>query len=199
MEHLISLDIVFLLKTYGYYVMVPLMFIEGPITTMISSTLASVGVFNIGFVFAASFLVDLASDIFLYYIGFKYGMNFVRKFGKYIGINEGLVKQIAHYLEKHGGKIIIIVKATTGLCQVTWVAAGTVKYNFKKFFLYTLFGGLLWTTFIVIMGHFYGYLWKEIVGYIQNAGLVVILLGAITIITISQFRKYQEKKVFKEG
>lgn len=196
---LIGIEIVEILKSYGYYVMLPLMFIEGPITTLISSTLASVGVFNILIIYFFSVFADLASDIILYFIGRKYGMTFVRKIGKYIGISENMVKTVSKYLEKHGGKIIILIKATTGLCQVTWVAAGTVKYDFKKFLKYTFLGGMLWSTFLVLMGYFYGYLWKEIAGYIRNAGIMIFILAAVTVIALNQARRYQEKKIFEKG
>jgi membrane protein DedA with SNARE-associated domain len=142
---------------------------------------------------------DLASDIILYWLGKKYGMKFVDNFGKYIGISERMVKMVGDYLNKHGGKIIVLVKATTGLCQVTWVAAGTVKYDFKRFIKYTFVGGLFWSTFLVTMGYFYGYLWREVAQYIRNAGILIFVLAVITIIGINQLRKYQEKKMFERG
>ncbi len=196
---LIGIEIVELLKTYGYYIIVPLMFIEGPITTLISSTLASVGVLNILYIFVFSVFVDLASDMLLYWVGKKYGMSFVRNIGKYIGITENLVKVVKNYLEKHGGKIIILVKATTGLCQVTWVASGMANYDFKKFVKYTFTGGLIWSILLVIMGYFYGYLWQEIAQYIRNAGMVILILAILTIIGLNQLRRYQEKKMFEKG
>ena len=43
----IGQNIFFFLQHYGYWVMLPLMIIEGPVATVIAALLASLGAFNI--------------------------------------------------------------------------------------------------------------------------------------------------------
>ena len=104
----------------------------------------------------------MIGDVILYGLGYKYGMGFVQDVGKYIGITENLVIRMEKYFEQHGGKTIFAVKSTTGLCWATFTAAGIVKMDFKKFVKYSFLGGVVWSGFLVAMGYFYGYLWREI-------------------------------------
>jgi membrane protein DedA with SNARE-associated domain len=150
------------LSHYGYWMMLPLMIIEGPVVTLMSAILAKLGAFNIWLVFFFSVLGDIIGDVFLYYLGYKFGASFVEKFGKYIGITEKLITRMKKYFAHHGGKTIFAVKSTTGLCWATFAAAGIVRMDFKKFLKYSFLGGLVWSGFLVAMGYFFGYLWREI-------------------------------------
>lgn len=187
------------LSHYGYWIMLPLMIIEGPIITIIASMLAKLGAFNVFIVFVLSVAGDMIGDIILYWIGYVFGMSFVRKIGKYMGITENLVLKMEKYFEKHGGKTIFTVKATTGLCWATFTAAGIVKMDFKKFIKYSFLGGLAWSGFLVAMGYFYGYMWTELKRYIEWAGWVAMALAMISISSVQLYKKYQSRKMFRNN
>lgn len=182
------------LKHYGYFAMLPLMVIEGPVVTIISAMLASLGAFWWPIVLLFSIAGDLIGDMIFYGIGKKWGMRFVRGPGKYFGITESLVLRMEKYFAKHGGKTIFAVKSTTGLCWATFVTAGIVKMDFKKFMQYSFFGGIVWSGFLVAMGYFYGYLWKSIKHYISWVGWIIFGIAAISFIAITLYKKQQSKK-----
>lgn len=187
------------LSHYGYTIMLPLMIIEGPVVTIIASMLASLGAFNVFVVLILSMVGDIVGDIILYGLGYKYGMGFVRRIGKYIGITENLVLRMEKYFNNHGGKTIFAVKSTTGLCWATFTAAGIVKMDFKKFVKYSFLGGVVWSGFLVAMGYFYGYLWREIREYIEWVGWAIFALAIITFVFVNIYKSYQAKKMFKEN
>ena len=186
------------LKSYGYWVMLPLMIIEGPVVTIISAMLASLGAFNVYIVLILSILGDLFADVLFFAAGYKWGMGFVNGFGKYIGISDRLVERMEKYFKKHGGKTIVAVKSTTGLCWATFVAAGVVKMNFKKFLKYSFFGGVIWSGFLVAMGYFYGYLWKQIKQYISWIGWAMFALAMVSFAGITLYKKYQARKLLEK-
>ena len=185
------------LSHYGYWIMLPLMIIEGPIITIIASMLAKLGAFNIFIVFFFSVLGDMMGDVILYALGYYFGMGFVRKVGKYMGITEKLVLRMENYFKRHGGKTIFTVKSTTGLCWATFTAAGIVKMDFKKFVKYSFLGGLIWSAFLVSLGYFYGYMWVEIGKYIKWAGFIIVALAIASIIAVQLFRKRQTGEILK--
>ena len=187
------------LSHYGYWVMLPLMTLEGPVATLIAATLAALGAFNVFIVLILSIIGDMLGDIILYGLGYKYGMGFVRRVGKYIGITENLVTRMEKYFIRHGGKTIFVVKSTTGLCWATFTAAGIVKMPFKKFVLYSFLGGIVWSSFLVIMGYFYGYLWREISKNIKWIGWVVSIVAIITYIVITLYKKWKSKKLLENN
>lgn len=182
------------LRSYGYWLMLPLMIIEGPVVTIIAAMLASLGAFNVFAVLFLSMLGDMIGDILLYGAGYKWGMGFVKGFGSKMGITEKVVLKMENYFKKHGGKTIFAVKSTTGLCWATFVAAGIVKMDFKKFVRYSFLGGIVWSGLLVSMGYFYGYLWKEIKQYISWAGWIIAGVAIISFIVITLYKKKQSEK-----
>ncbi len=187
------------LSQCGYFIMLPLMILEGPVATLIAATLAALGAFNVFIVLILSIIGDMLGDIILYGLGYKYGIGFVRRVGKYIGITENLVTKMETYFTRHGGKTIFAVKSTTGLCWATFTAAGIVKMPFKKFVLYSFLGGIVWSGFLVATGYFYGYLWREIAVYVKWIGWVVAGVALITFIFITLYKKWQAKKLLGEN
>lgn len=185
------------LKQYGYWGMLPLMIIEGPIVTILAATLASLGAFAWPVVLLFSILGDSIGDVLLYGAGRKWGMGFVHRFGKYLGFTEALVLKLGKHFEKHGGKTIFAVKSTTGLCWATFTTAGIVKMNFKKFLKYSLLGGVVWSGFLVALGYFYGYLWKTIKQYLSWVGWLVFAVAVISFIVITIYKKRQSKDFLK--
>ena len=99
------------LQYYGYWLMLPLMIIEGPVVTLLSAMMASLGAFNIFVVFLLSIAGDLIGDVLFYYFGYRFGLGFVHGVGKYMGITEKLVSRMEKYFERHGGKTIFLVKS----------------------------------------------------------------------------------------
>jgi membrane protein DedA with SNARE-associated domain len=187
------------LHHYGYAIMLPLMIIEGPVATLLSAIMASLGAFNVFIVFILSVIGDMVGDILLYAAGYKYGMRFVRGPGKYMGITEKLVTKMEKYFTHHGGKTIFAVKSTTGLCWATFVAAGIVKMDFKKFVKYSFYGGVVWSGFLVFMGYFYGYLWREIRDYIKYIGWVIFAVAIVTFAAISIYKTRKGKRLMEEN
>lgn len=186
------------LRHYGYFAMLPLMIIEGPVVTIISAMLASLGAFSWPLVLLFSILGDMLGDMLLYGAGRKWGMGFVHGFGKYLGITEELVLKMEKYFQKHGGKTIFAVKSTTGLCWTTFAAAGIAKMDFKKFVKYSFLGGIVWSGFLVAMGYFYGYLWKSIKRYISWVGWIIFAIAVVSFVIITLYKKNQAEKIFKE-
>ncbi len=185
------------LKHYGYFAMLPLMIVEGPVVTIIAAMLASLGAFSWPVVLVFSIAGDMIGDILLYGAGYKWGMKFVHGFGRYMGITESLVLRMEKYFEKHGGKTIFAVKSTTGLCWATFTAAGIVKMDLKKFVQYSFLGGVVWSGFLVAMGYFYGYLWKSIKQYISWVGWIIFAVAIVSFVVITIYKNNQAKKIFQ--
>ena len=186
------------LRNYGYFAMLPLMVIEGPIVTIIAAMLASLGAFAWPIVLVFSIVGDILGDVVLYGLGHRYGMGFVRHVGKYIGITESLVLRMESYFLKHGGKTIFAVKSTTGLCWAAFTAAGIVKMDFKKFLKYSFLGGVVWSGFLVGMGYFYGYLWREIKQYISWIGWAIAAAAIISFVIITLYKKHKSSDLLEQ-
>jgi len=192
-------DIFQFLHQYGYFIMLPLMIIEGPVVTLLAAMMASLGAFNVWIVLVLSILGDMIGDMAFYGLGYKFGMGFVRSIGKYMGITESLVGRMEKYFASHGGKTIFAVKSTTGLCWATFTTAGIVKMDFKKFVKYSFYGGIVWSGFLVAMGYFYGYLWRDIRDEISYIGWIIFAVAIATFLIINLYKAKKGKKLMAEN
>ncbi len=182
------------IKTVGYSTLFIIMVIEGPIASIIGAFLASLGIFNIGIIFLLSLSGDVIGDVILYFIGYWGGEKSLKKAQKILKIKDQTIEKLFNFFKKHGVKTIFIVKSTTGLCWITFVAAGVFKMKFSKFFQGSFFGGIIWSIFLVSVGYFFGYAFLEINQYIRYAGIIVFIIFLITMILISIFKKNQLQK-----
>jgi membrane protein DedA with SNARE-associated domain len=182
------------LSFHGYLIMVPLMMVIGPVVSVVAAFMASMGIFNVWAVFFISLTAGMMGDVILYGVGRKWGMRAVRKMNGHFGVTEESVQKMEYAFDEHGGKLIIAVKSTTGLCWITFLAAGIVKMSFWRFFLYTTIGGFVWSGFLVIAGYFFGYMYKQIVQYISFAGWI---FAALIVVAGIVWYKRDKKKTYK--
>lgn len=186
-----------LLPYWGYPTMLFLMIVEGPIVTIISAFLSSLGYFNVFIVFGLSVLGDVLGDIVLYFIGYFGGHKILLKAEKFLKIKESVIEKLREKFHTSGAKIIFYVKATTGLCYITFILAGTSRMKISKFVKYSILGGLVWSSFLVVVGYFFGYAAEKISAYIEYAGIIIFAGAVIFFVGLTWYKKKQAKEILE--
>lgn len=185
-------------KTVGYPLMLLLMIVEGPIATMLAAFSASLGFFNVYAVFALSILGDMLGDIILYSIGAAGGTRALQKAEKLLRINPATLEKIERLFKIHGKKTVFAVKSTTGLCWITFIAAGAVKMKLKDFILASFLGGIIWSGFLVISGYFFGYAFIQIDQYLRYAGIIIFASVVLFYSFITLYKNRRSKQILDE-
>lgn len=85
--------------------------------------------------------------------------------------------------------MIFFVKISSGLCYITFITAGMIKMPLKRFLFFSLMGGILWSGALVAIGYFYGHLYQEISGKIEQAGVLTLILALLTFFGIILLKK----------
>lgn len=185
------------IKTIGYPAMLVLMIVEGPIATILAAFAASFGFFNVFIVLILSMLGDIIGDIILYIIGYTGGARVLVKAEKILKIKPETVAKLEKLFLLHGKKTIFAVKSTTGLCWITFIAAGTMRMKFQEFLFGSFFGGVVWSSFLVIMGYFFGYAFEKINDYIKYAGIIIFAAAVSFYVILTVYKKYQSRQILK--
>ncbi|MEA1926031.1 MAG: DedA family protein [Patescibacteria group bacterium] len=194
MFDLSSAELLNSISLWGYPLMLLFMILEGPIATMIAAYLASMGMFNVFIVFFLSMTGDVIGDVILYLIGFAGGRPTLLKAEKFLKIKHLIVEKIRCRFQKSGPRIIFYVKTTTGLCWITFLLAGAVKMNFKKFLFYSVLGGIVWSSSITATGFFFGFAAEQINQYIRFAGWIIFTGAIAAIIGMTVLKNINRKK-----
>jgi membrane protein DedA with SNARE-associated domain len=185
------------IKTIGYPLMLLVMILEGPVATLLAAFAASLGFFNIYLVFILSMLGDITGDIILYIIGYTGGARALAKAENILKIKPALVIKMEKLFQNHGKKTIFAVKSTTGLCWITFIAAGAMRMNFHKFLWGSFWGGIIWSTFLIIAGYFFGYAFETINEYIKYAGFIILIAVIVFYASITYYKKCRSRDILQ--
>jgi len=170
---------------WGYPLMFLMMIIEGPVATLIAAFFSSLGYFNFAVVFVLSVLGDIVGDIVIYFLGYWKGEKFFLGASKFLGVKKKSAEKLKKKFKKNGSSLIFLAKATVGMSYTVFTLAGAFRFNFRKFLKFSLLGGIVWSSFLVATGYFFGFMAREISTYIEYAGYVIFSLLVITFLVFS--------------
>jgi len=171
----------FLIK-YKYWVIFPIATIEGPIITMVSGFLISLGILSFIPTFLVVFAGDMISDSFYFALGAR-GRKFVERI-KFLHITEARLEKLETHYEKHPGKTFLISKASYGVGSLFLIAAGASKMVYQKFLEYITPMNAVRSTILLLIGYFLGRAVRYSGTYIgwYTVGVIIILPTAYYII-----------------
>ena len=195
-------EILSYIKTIGYPTMLFLMIVEGPIATILGAFASSLGFFNAYLVLILSIFGDIFGDLILYFLGFYGGMKTLSKAQALLKIKTTTLEKIEGLFSNHGKKIVFAIKSTTGLCWITFIAAGAFKMKFKDFLISSIVGGIVWSGFLVAIGYFFGYSFRKIndwLAYAQYAALIVFAAFILFYSILTWYKNRQSKQILKKG
>ncbi|MFK0249464.1 DedA family protein [Amycolatopsis azurea] len=136
-------------------------------------------------------LAALIGNMLGYGLGWKIGPWLFRKPDSKF-FNKKYVDQTHAFLEKHGPKAVVLARFVPFVRTfITWIA-GIGKMDPKKYFTYTVIGGILWAAGITALGHLLGgvtFIEKNI-----DAIFILIVLVSVVPIVIEYLKARREKK-----
>ena len=126
-----------------------------------------------------------------YFIGYKAGPAlFKRPDSRFF--KQQYVDQTHEFLEKHGPKAIVLARFVPFVRTfITWIA-GIGRMDPKRYFTYTVIGGILWAAGITVLGSLLGN-----IGFIKNnieSIFILIVLISVVPIVLEYLKSRREKK-----
>ncbi len=179
-----------LLIHWGYPLLFFFSLIEGLNIMFIGGFLAAQGYFNLFMVIFVLFLGDFGGDLGWYSLGRFGGRKIVLAYGRYFGITKARLEKAERFIHRHGGKALLIVKFTTGLCLITLITSGITKMKFSRFFYYDLIGSIGWSVMTVMLGYFFGASFAVLKKYFENVSLIltILLIAGLTVLYLIRSR-----------
>lgn len=180
-----------LLMGYGYFILIPITIIEGPVATLIAGFLASLGYFNLVIVYIIAFVGDVAGDLIYYAVG-RWGSRKIIARGSFLGINLENARKLESHFKDHAGKTLLFGKWTHSIGGAILIAGGMAKVPIKKFILFNSIGSIPKVLVFLLLGYYFGSAYgkiNEYFGYASLAILIGIILIVAIYILIRRFRK----------
>lgn len=123
------------------------------------------------------FIAAVLGDTVGYWFGHKTGPRIFKKPDARL-FRQSHVKAAQDFYEKHGGKTIIIARFVPIVRTFAPIIAGTAKMEYRRFLMFNVIGGFVWTFGITSLGYFVGAAF-EAAGMDIDQVLLPIIFGII--------------------
>src|SRR3989440_10016761 len=189
-----------LLATYGYlavfvFVGVESIGIRVPGETMLVTAAiyaGTTGRLSIFWVIVASAAGAIVGDNIGYLIGRTGGYRLVKRYGRYIRLEEDRLRLGQYLFDKHGSKVVFFGRFISVLRIFAAFLAGVNRMHWRKFLIFNAAGGIVWSTLYGVAAFLLG---KQLLQLSGRVDLGLAVVGAAAIIAVIVFLRRNEARL----
>ncbi len=170
-------------------------FLPGDSLLVTTGLLASQGVFRIEILLVLMAVAAVSGDSVGYWFGKRVGPTIFKKEDS-LFFNKKHISKAQAFYEKHGGKTILLARFVPIVRTFAPIVAGVGRMDYKRFISFNVFGGLFWTTSMLLLGFFLGNVIPDVDRYLLPIIAVIIFLSILPVI-IEGYR-HNKGKIFKK-
>ena len=197
-------NLLHLLATYGYWAVFVFIAIESMGIPFPGETMLLVAAIYAGTTHHLSILlviVAAASGAILgdnlgFIIGRVGGYRLLRRYGRYIRLDERKLKLGQYLFMKHGGKVVFFGRFVAVLRAWAAFLAGTNRMPWPTFLFFNTLGGIVWATIFGLGGYYLGNTINRLTGPV---GIACIVLATVIIIAFLIFVHRNEQRLEAEA
>ncbi len=199
-----GLNLTQLVMTYGYWAVLVFVAIESTGIPFPGETMLLIAAIYAGkthhlailLVIIAAASGAILGDNLGFWVGREGGYRLLRRYGRYIRLDERKLKLGQYLFLKHGGKVVFFGRFVAVLRAWAAFLAGTNRMRWPEFLLFNALGGILWSTIFGLGGYFLG---KSIDRFTGPFGIVSLVLAVIIIIAALIFIARNESRLEDEA
>jgi len=204
MFHVATADLQHFLSTYGYWAVLFFVAIEStgipfPGETMLLLAAIDAGIthhLSILLVIVAAASGAILGDNIGFWVGREGGFRLLRRYGRYLHLNESRLKVGLYLFRKHGGKVVFFGRFVAVLRAWAAFLAGTNRMPWPRFLLFNALGGISWATIYGLGGYLLGDNVSRLTGPV---GIIFIVLAVLIIIASVVFVWRNERRLEEEA
>ena len=204
MLNFLSGNLDYLLATYGYlavFVFVGVESIGVPVpgeTMLVTAAIyaGTTGRLSILWVIVASAAGAIVGDNIGYLIGRTGGYRLLRRYGRYIRLEEDRLRLGQYLFHKHGPKVVFFGRFISVLRIFAAFLAGVNRMHWRLFLIFNAAGGIIWSTLYGVGAYRLGQQLLRLSGRID---LVLAIIGVGVIIAAIVFLRRNEARLQREA
>src|SRR5713101_4260981 len=193
-----------LLATYGYlavFVFVGVESIGIPVpgeTMLVTAAIyaGTTGRLSIFWVIVASSAGAIVGDNICYVIGRTGGYRLVKRYGRYIRLEEKRLRLGQYLFDKHGSKVVFFGRFISVLRIFAAFLAGVNRMHRRRFLVFNAAGGIIWSTIYGVAAYLLGQQLLQLSGRVD---LILVIVGVAVIIAVIVFLRRNEARLQREA
>jgi membrane protein DedA with SNARE-associated domain len=154
------------------------------------------GKLSIFWVIVASAAGAIVGDNIGYVIGRTGGYRLLKRYGRYIRLEENRLRLGQYLFHKHGPKVVFFGRFVSVLRIFAAFLAGVNRMHWRRFLIFNAAGGIIWSTIYGVAAYLLGQQLLRLSGTVDAALAVV---GVIVIITVIVFLRRNEARLQREA
>jgi membrane protein DedA with SNARE-associated domain len=174
-----------LVAQYGLYAVFVIVMLESagvPLPGETALVLASIyagatGDLHIAQVIAAAAAGAIIGDNMGFWVGRHFGMPLLKRYGRFIHLDEKRLAFGEAMFRRHGAKIVFFGRFIAILRIFAALLAGVNRYGWGSFLFYNAAGGIVWATVFGLGGYFFGEAIHRFTGPVGLIALTGVILG----------------------
>jgi membrane protein DedA with SNARE-associated domain len=193
-----------LLTSFGYLAVFALVGVESlgvplPGETMLITAGIYAGTTHhllIAGVIGAAVAGAIIGDNIGYLVGYEGGLRFLRRYGRYIRLNERGLRLARYLFSKYGGRVVFFGRFISILRTYAAFFAGTSHMPWRRFFVFNAAGGITWSVAYGLAAYYGQNAFKRLSTPL-DIGLAVAALVLIALVV--QFVRHHAKRLNAEA
>lgn len=179
---------------YGYWLILPLAVVEGPILTVLAGVLVGSGHLDWRWVLALVVIGDLIGDMLYYAVG-RWSWGPLKRLGQRFGLTGHRATRLIERMDHGRVKVLLIGKWTHAIGALVLVAAGIVRMPVVQFLLVNLFATLPKSIVFLLIGIYAGQHLPSVSNALIYAPVVLLPVGIIAIVLLLRRSRSRSKHV----
>jgi membrane protein DedA with SNARE-associated domain len=204
MLHTTTHELLGLLATFGYLAVLVFVAIESvgvpfPGETMLLTAAIYAGTthrLSIVLVILAAAVGAILGDNIGFWIGRGGGYRLLRRYGRYVRLDERRLKLGQYLFLRHGGKVVFFGRFVSLLRAFAAFLAGTNRMEWRRFLAYNAAGGLTWAALFGLGGYVFGANIHRIAGPV---GIVFLVIAAALVVCGVVYLRRNESRLADEA
>lgn len=197
-------QITHLLQIYGYWAVLIFVAIEStgipfPGETMLLAAAIYAGTthnLSLPLVIAAAATGAILGDNVGFWVGREGGFRLLRRFGRYIRLDERRLKLGQYLFMRHGGKVVFFGRFVAVLRAWAAFLAGTNAMKWDRFLFFNAAGGILWAALYGAGGYILG---DNVHRFAGPVGIVALVIAVALLIVGFVFLRRNEQRLEDEA
>lgn len=148
---------------YGYWAVFFGVFLEslglplpGETLIIVAGLVAAKGILNFSWIVVLAITATFIANNISFASGYLGGRRFIRKYGKFIFIDESKLEPLENFFKQNGSKVVVLARFIIGMRQFNGFVAGMARMAPLKFAIYNLSGAILWVLWWTGLAYYCG-------------------------------------------
>ncbi|HED06308.1 MAG TPA: phosphatase PAP2 family protein [Ignavibacteria bacterium] len=153
------------------------LFVPGMLIVIAGGFMVKLGILDIGDIVVVASLGAIFGDLAGYFLGKKYGVSFLEKYGKYFFFRKKQFERTKMLMNNHTGKSLIIGRFNSLTRSFAPFVAGSMGTPFRKFLLFNIVGGVAWAITFISVGFIFGQSYEAVASYVGKFMTIAIVVS----------------------